>query len=63
MLLIHGGNSASARDKIVRTFAKGTKGDPRVLIVSRVGRAGLNLPMANIMVMLVSLRFQRRVKN
>ncbi|KAG2336736.1 P-loop containing nucleoside triphosphate hydrolase protein [Suillus weaverae] len=54
-LQIHGKLSTSARTDIIAKFKNSTQDGPRVLIISNVGLTGLNLPCANILIIVDSL--------
>ncbi|KAG1894055.1 P-loop containing nucleoside triphosphate hydrolase protein [Suillus fuscotomentosus] len=54
-LQIHGKLSASARTDIIAQFKSSRRDGPRVLIISNVGLTGLNLPCANILIIVDSL--------
>jgi superfamily II DNA/RNA helicase len=55
VLRLHGSLSAAVKDDVLEQFKKSGVDGPRVLIVSDVGLTGLNLPCANIMVIVVRL--------
>jgi superfamily II DNA or RNA helicase len=52
---MHGKIKASERAQILDRMRKGGRDDARVLVLSNIGMVGLNLPFANIMIMMVSL--------
>ncbi|KAG1772227.1 P-loop containing nucleoside triphosphate hydrolase protein [Suillus placidus] len=54
-LQIHGKLSTSARTDIIAEFKNSMQDGPRVLIISNVGLTGLNLPCANILIIVDSL--------
>ncbi|KAG1763002.1 P-loop containing nucleoside triphosphate hydrolase protein [Suillus placidus] len=56
-LQMHGKLSMSARTDIISQFKSSGRDGPRVLIMSNIGLTGLNLPCANILIIVVSIRF------
>jgi RecG-like helicase len=54
-LLLHGSLSAAKKNEVLERFRDSGVDGPRVLIVSDVGLTGLNLPCANIMIIVVRL--------
>ena len=52
---LNGKMPPSERDESVKKFRAAGRDDARVLILSNVGMTGLNLPCANILIMLVCL--------
>ena len=54
-LQLHGSLSASNKDDVLNRFKNSDVNGPRVLILSDVGLTGLNLPCANIMIIVVRL--------
>jgi superfamily II DNA or RNA helicase len=47
----------TARAEVIKKFRNGGLNDPRVLVLSNVGMTGLNLPCANILIMMASKLF------
>lgn len=54
-LQIHGKLSTTARTDVITQFRSSGRYGPRVLIISNVGLTGLNLPCANILIIVDSL--------
>lgn len=54
---ISGHNPPSTRTKIIQDFRSSGRDGARVLLLSNVGLTGLNLPCANILIVVVSSRF------
>ncbi|KAG1772200.1 P-loop containing nucleoside triphosphate hydrolase protein [Suillus placidus] len=54
-LQMHGKLSMSARTNIISQFKSSGRDGPRVLIMSNIGLTGLNLPCANILIIVDSL--------
>jgi superfamily II DNA or RNA helicase len=52
-LQISGKMAAAARTQVMEAFKNSDKDGPRVLVVSGVGLEGLNIPWANVGIMVV----------
>ena len=54
-LVVDGSMSFEKREQIISQFSK--PGGPRILIISRIGSAGLNLSIADIIIFFVNVLF------
>jgi SNF2 family DNA or RNA helicase len=53
VLEYHGGMTQQQRNKVLRRFRSNDGSTPRILLLSNVGAIGLNLDIANIVIIIV----------